>query len=109
MTGGLACRRRGRNRHQPSQAGASAPPKHPHPPTFHPPAHAAPNVLIWSAVACSSAFPFLFAPQDLLAKDGRGNIVKFSGGPLGAGWEGVAGRQHGHRRRHELCRRRMHM
>ncbi|KAL4443669.1 hypothetical protein ABPG75_011406 [Micractinium tetrahymenae] len=38
----------------------------------------APNVLIWSAVACSSAFPFLFAPQDLLAKDGRGNIVKFS-------------------------------
>ncbi|PSC72827.1 Triacylglycerol lipase SDP1 [Micractinium conductrix] len=38
----------------------------------------APNVLIWSAVACSSAFPFLFAPQDLMAKDGRGNIVKFS-------------------------------
>ncbi|KAI3428163.1 hypothetical protein D9Q98_006545 [Chlorella vulgaris] len=38
----------------------------------------APNVLIWSAVACSSAFPFLFAPQDLLAKDACGNFVRFS-------------------------------
>ena len=43
------------------------------------PSLAAPNVLIWSAVACSSAFPFLFEPQDLLARDASGNIVKFSG------------------------------
>jgi Patatin-like phospholipase/Domain of unknown function (DUF3336) len=35
----------------------------------------APNVLVWSAVACSSAFPFLFAPQELLVKDASGNIV----------------------------------
>jgi TAG lipase/steryl ester hydrolase/phospholipase A2/LPA acyltransferase len=38
----------------------------------------APNVFIWSAVACSSAFPFLFAPQDLLARDAFGNVVRFS-------------------------------
>ncbi|GAB4818543.1 hypothetical protein N2152v2_005589 [Parachlorella kessleri] len=37
-----------------------------------------PNVLIWSAVACSSAFPFLFAPQDLMARDNRGRVVRFT-------------------------------
>ena len=31
----------------------------------------APNCLIWSAVACSSAFPFLFAPQ-VMRRVGRG-------------------------------------
>lgn len=38
----------------------------------------APSVLVWSAVACSSAFPFLFAPQTLLARDARGHVVPFS-------------------------------
>lgn len=47
-------------------------------PILQSPLCAAPNVLIWSAVACSSAFPFLFAPQDLLAKDACGNFVRFS-------------------------------
>jgi predicted acylesterase/phospholipase RssA len=37
----------------------------------------APNVLIWSAVACSSAFPFLYVPQQLLARDSRGQVVPF--------------------------------
>jgi len=35
-----------------------------------------PNVLVWSAVSCSSAFPFLFMPQDLLARNRRGELVK---------------------------------
>lgn len=35
----------------------------------------APHVLVWSAVACSSAFPLLFAPQELLAKDAAGRLV----------------------------------
>lgn len=39
----------------------------------------APNVLVWSAVACSSAFPLLFAPQELLAKDASGRVVPFHG------------------------------
>jgi TAG lipase/steryl ester hydrolase/phospholipase A2/LPA acyltransferase len=38
----------------------------------------APNVIVWSAVACSSAFPFLFAPQQLLARDARGYVVSFA-------------------------------
>ena len=38
----------------------------------------APSVLVWSAVACSSAFPFLFAPQQLLARDARGHVVPFA-------------------------------
>ena len=42
------------------------------------PLAAAPNVLVWSAVACSSAFPFLYAPQQLLARDSRGAVVPFS-------------------------------
>lgn len=41
---------------------------------------AAPNVLIWSAVACSSAFPWLFTPGDLFAKDASGAVVKWAGG-----------------------------
>lgn len=36
----------------------------------------APNVIIWSAVACSSAFPMLFEPQNLLCKDSSGRIVQ---------------------------------
>ena len=35
----------------------------------------APNVLVWSAVACSSAFPLLFHPQELTMKDPAGRIV----------------------------------
>ena len=35
----------------------------------------APNVLVWSAVACSSAFPYLFKPQELLSKNEQGVIV----------------------------------
>lgn len=35
----------------------------------------APNVIVWSAVACSSAFPYLFKPQELLSKNERGVIV----------------------------------
>eukprot|EP00878_Enallax_costatus_P014363 GHUV01015023.1.p1 GENE.GHUV01015023.1~~GHUV01015023.1.p1 ORF type:complete len:539 (+),score=116.66 GHUV01015023.1:555-2171(+) len=38
----------------------------------------APQALIWSAVAASSAFPGLFHPQDLLAKNGMGEEVRFS-------------------------------
>ncbi|KAL4441473.1 hypothetical protein ABPG77_001977 [Micractinium sp. CCAP 211/92] len=38
----------------------------------------APNVLVWSAVACSSAFPLLFVPQQLLARDSRGQVVGFN-------------------------------
>jgi len=38
----------------------------------------APNVLIWSAVVCSSAFPFLYAPSHLFARDARGQTVSFS-------------------------------
>lgn len=40
----------------------------------------APNVIIWSAVACSSAFPFLFSPQELLAKDPAGHVVPYHWG-----------------------------
>ena len=36
----------------------------------------APNCIIWSAVACSSAFPGLFQPQDLLAFDYKGRYVR---------------------------------
>jgi TAG lipase / steryl ester hydrolase / phospholipase A2 / LPA acyltransferase len=35
----------------------------------------APHVVIWSAVAASSAFPGLFPPQDILARDPAGNFV----------------------------------
>lgn len=38
----------------------------------------APNVIVWSAVAASSAFPFLFAPATLLARDARGRVVPFA-------------------------------
>jgi TAG lipase / steryl ester hydrolase / phospholipase A2 / LPA acyltransferase len=36
----------------------------------------APHVVIWSAVACSSAFPGLFPAQELLARDADGKFVK---------------------------------
>lgn len=38
----------------------------------------APNVIIWSAVVCSSAFPFLYSPGQLLARNAKGHIVSFS-------------------------------
>lgn len=38
----------------------------------------APHVLVWSAVACSSAFPLLFAPQQLLARDAKGGVVGYA-------------------------------
>lgn len=34
------------------------------------------QALIWSAVAASSAFPGLFHPQDLLARNARGEEVR---------------------------------
>ena len=34
-----------------------------------------PNVVVWSAVACSSAFPYLFKPQELLSKNEQGAVV----------------------------------
>lgn len=42
----------------------------------------APHVVVWSAVACSSAFPGLFKPLDLLARTGTGEIVRFSADAL---------------------------
>ena len=38
----------------------------------------APHALVWSAVAASSAFPGLFAPQDILARNARGEEVPFN-------------------------------
>ncbi|KAK9804424.1 hypothetical protein WJX72_011952 [[Myrmecia] bisecta] len=39
----------------------------------------APNVVIWSAVACSSAFPLLYTPAKLFAKDTKKNsLVPFT-------------------------------
>lgn len=38
----------------------------------------APHVVIWSAVACSSAFPGLFPAQELLARDSNGKFVKYA-------------------------------
>ena len=35
----------------------------------------APHVVVWSAVAASSAFPGLFPPQSILARDPQGNFV----------------------------------
>ncbi len=35
----------------------------------------APHALVWSAVACSSAFPGLFQPQDIIARDANGQDV----------------------------------
>lgn len=36
------------------------------------------QVLVWSAVAASSAFPLLFDPQTLVARDPQGQIVQFA-------------------------------
>jgi len=41
----------------------------------------APHVYVWSAVSCSSAFPLLFEPQELYARDHRGNRVKCAPAP----------------------------
>eukprot|EP00884_Botryococcus_braunii_P020442 jgi/Botrbrau1/7081/Bobra.0165s0103.1 len=38
----------------------------------------APHVLVWSAVACSSAFPLLFLPQKLYARNAQGEQVEFT-------------------------------
>jgi len=38
----------------------------------------APQVLVWSAVAASSAFPGLYPAQDIMARNGRGEYVSFS-------------------------------
>lgn len=38
----------------------------------------APHTVVWSAVAASAAFPFLFKPTPLLAKNRRGEFVRFS-------------------------------
>ena len=35
----------------------------------------APDVYVWSAVSCSSAFPLLFAPQDLKCRNADGEEV----------------------------------
>ncbi|DBA89645.1 TPA: hypothetical protein ACH3X2_004537 [Trebouxia sp. C0005] len=37
-----------------------------------------PNVVVWSAVACSSAFPYLFKPQELLSKNEQGAVVSYT-------------------------------
>lgn len=37
----------------------------------------APHVVIWSAVAASSAFPLLFPATDILAKDVKGAFVRW--------------------------------
>jgi TAG lipase/steryl ester hydrolase/phospholipase A2/LPA acyltransferase len=39
----------------------------------------APHVLVWSAVACSSAFPFLFPPRELRARGAAGGEGRFCG------------------------------
>ena len=46
----------------------------------------APHALVWSAVAASSAFPGLFAPQDILARNAKGEEVPFNSlaHPLGS-------------------------
>jgi len=45
----------------------------------------APQAIIWSAVAASSAFPLLYHPAQLLARTTKGEIVQYIGdwGPLG--------------------------
>eukprot|EP00191_Tetraselmis_sp_GSL018_P021195 CAMPEP_0177585320 /NCGR_PEP_ID=MMETSP0419_2-20121207/4418_1 /TAXON_ID=582737 /ORGANISM="Tetraselmis sp., Strain GSL018" /LENGTH=792 /DNA_ID=CAMNT_0019075021 /DNA_START=442 /DNA_END=2820 /DNA_ORIENTATION=+ len=39
----------------------------------------APHALIWSAVAASSAFPLLFHPAELLARNSKGELVPYMG------------------------------
>lgn len=41
----------------------------------------APHAIIWSTVAASSAFPYLFEAQDILAKDVNGGFVRWSPSP----------------------------
>ena len=36
----------------------------------------APDVVVWSAVSCSSAFPLLFKPSKLLARNREGKLVE---------------------------------
>ncbi|KAK9843908.1 hypothetical protein WJX84_008684 [Apatococcus fuscideae] len=38
----------------------------------------APDVVVWSAVSCSSAFPLLFKPSKLLARNREGKLVEFA-------------------------------
>ena len=37
----------------------------------------APNVVIWSAVCCSSAIPLVLGPVDLYCKDPNGKIIPY--------------------------------
>jgi len=50
----------------------------------------APHVVVWSAVACSSAFPLLFLPQDLLCRDAKGVLVPYAAEGGGSGGGGSA-------------------
>ena len=45
----------------------------------------APHVVVWSAVSCSSAFPGLPQPRELLARSAAGELVKFSSSSEGTG------------------------
>ena len=60
----------------------------------------APHVVVWSAVACSSAFPLLFLPQDLLCRDAKGALVPYAaeGGGGGNSGGGAAAGSSGGRR-----------
>ena len=72
----------------PGAAPATQPPPLP-PPSRRPPSPpAAPHVVIWSAVACSSAFPGLFQPQELLARNAAGQLVKFTSEAAGGDGDG---------------------
>lgn len=51
----------------------------------------APHVLVWSAVACSSAFPGLGAGRQLLARSSNGEMVPFAAGGDVAGATGSVG------------------
>lgn len=39
----------------------------------------APDAVIWSAVAASSAFPGLFQPTDMIARNAKGEYVRYGG------------------------------
>lgn len=52
----------------------------------------APQAIIWSAVAASSAFPGLFPAQHLLARNARGEVIRWVAGSRG----GSTGQQAAH-------------
>ena len=51
----------------------------------------APHVVLWSAVACSSAFPGLPQPRELLARAADGELVRFAAGEGPGGASTIAG------------------